>query len=137
MQTQLSRPFRPISLAEGAREFFALPRLADALRSEDEYARSGVSALTLTRDELVTSLLVSLRKGSVMHEHRAPSAATLLVVSGRVKFVAGDGGVTELTPGCLAAFAGDVRHAIEAREDSTLFVSIGGRQRPASDPAKG
>jgi quercetin dioxygenase-like cupin family protein len=133
METRLSRPFRPIELSPETLAFFSLPALADGLKGEDEYARSGVSAVTLARDDHVTLVLVVLRKGALMRPHRAPSAASVLLFSGRVKFVAGDGAGSELEPGSLAAFSGDVPHAVEALEDAVYLVTIGGRQRRKPD----
>ena len=129
MHTDLSRPFRPIELNRETLASFSLPSLAEDLKSEAEYERSGVSAVTLTRDEHVTSVLVALRKGTVMREHRAPSAATVVLLSGRVRFVAGDGAGTALEPGALTAFSADVAHAVEAVEDAVYLVVIGGRTR--------
>jgi len=133
MQTRLARPFRPIELGPETLEFFPLPALAEGLTGEDEYARSGVSAITLARDEHVTLVLVALRKGALMRPHRAPSAASVLLLSGRVKFLGGDGAGTDLEPGFLAAFSGDVPHAVEAQEDAAYLVVIGGRRRGKQD----
>jgi quercetin dioxygenase-like cupin family protein len=132
MQTSLSRPFRPIELGAGTLAFFSLPALAEDLQQQDEYARSGVAAVTLARDEHATLVLVALRKGAVMREHRAPSAATVVLLGGRVRFVDGDGAGTELEPGALATFSADLRHAVEALEDAVYLVIIGGRSRPAA-----
>lgn len=132
MHTGLSRPFRPIELGPDTLAFFSLSSLAKDLTSEHEYERAGVSAVTLARDEHVTLLLVALRKGTVMREHRAPSAGTVVLHSGRVKFVAGDGATTDLEPGSLAVFSADVLHAVEALEDAVYLVTIGGRSRPDS-----
>lgn len=129
MQTALSRPFRPIELGAETLAFFSLPSLAEDLKSQEEYERSGVAAITLARDDHVTLVLVALRKGTVMREHRAPSAATVVLFSGRVKFVAGEGESTDLEPGALAAFSADVHHAVEALEDAVYLVMIGGRNR--------
>jgi quercetin dioxygenase-like cupin family protein len=130
MQTHLARPFRPIELGKEKLAFFQLASLAGDLRSGDEYARSGVAAVTLTRDGPVTLVLVALRRGALMREHRAPSAGTMLLLSGRASFVAGDGSRTDLEPGSLAAFSADLVHAVEALEDSAYLVIIGGRERP-------
>ena len=118
MQTGLSRPFRPIDLNRETLAFFSLPSLSEDLKREDEYERSGVSAITLTRDDHVTLVLVALRKGTVMRQHRAPSAATVVLLSGRAKFVADDGAGTDLEPGTLTVFSADVLHAVEALEDA-------------------
>lgn len=80
--------------------------------------------MTLTRDEHVTSVLVALRKGAVMREHRAPSAATVVLISGRASFAAAGGESTLLEPGSLAAFSADVPHAVEAIEDAVYLVTV-------------
>lgn len=129
MQTGLSRPFRPIELNAETLAFFFLPSLSADLKSQDEYERSGVAAITLTRDDHVTLVLVALRKATVMREHRAPSAATVVLFSGRARFVAAGGASTDLEPGSLAAFSADVPHAVEALEDAVYLVIIGGRNR--------
>ena len=129
MHTGLSRPFRPIELNQKTLAFFSLPSLSEDLKSEDEYERSGVSAVTLARDDHVTLVLVALRKGTAMRQHRAPSAATVVLFSGRVRFVAGDGAGTDLEPGTLTVFSADVLHAVEAVEDAVYLVIIGGRTR--------
>ena len=77
----------------------------------------------------MTLVLVALRRGSVMHEHRAPSASTVVLLSGRAAFVAGGGARTELEPGSMAAFSAEVPHAVEALEDAAYLVIIGGRDR--------
>jgi quercetin dioxygenase-like cupin family protein len=124
-------PPRPLELGAGALAFFALPALADELRGRDEYRRAGVTAATLVRDEHATVVLVALRRGAAMREHRAPSAATVVVLAGRVAFLAErEPARTELGPGALAAFAADVPHAVEALEDAAYLVAIGGRVRP-------
>jgi quercetin dioxygenase-like cupin family protein len=127
--SHVTRPFRPIELSAETLAFFSLSDLAKDLAGEDEYGRSGVSSVTLTRDGHVTAVLVALRKGSTMREHRAPSAAIVVLLSGSASFVAVDGTKTALKPGSLAAFSADVPHAIEASEDAAFLVIIGGRER--------
>jgi quercetin dioxygenase-like cupin family protein len=130
MSSALSRPFRPIDLDAARLASFALPALGEDLAREVEYERSGIAAITLVRDEHMTLVLVALRKGTRMREHRAPSAATLVLLSGRAVFVAGGGARTDLGPGSLVVFSADVPHAVEALEDAVCAVVIGGRDRP-------
>jgi quercetin dioxygenase-like cupin family protein len=132
MATRVSRPFRPVELKAGTLDFFRLREFAEELRTQDEYRRSGVSGVTLARDEHLTVVLVALRKGEKMREHRAPSGAAVLLLSGRASFVSGsDGSRTELEPSSLAVFAPEVSHAVEAVEDAVYLVIIGGRDRAA------
>lgn len=133
MIESLSRPFRPVELGSGELHFFQLFRLGEDLRSEKEYERNGVSAVTLARDSHMTVLLVALREGAVMREHKAPSAGTAVFLTGRGRFVVGTGAEAERTPmrpGTVAAFSADVSHAVEGEEDSLYLVTIGGRDRP-------
>ena len=131
----VSRPFRPIELASNALQVFQLHQMGQDLRDEEEYRTSGVSAVTLARDEHLTMVLIALRKGAVMREHRAPSAGTAIFLSGRGVFVSGSKeDRAPLEPGSLAAFSADLPHAVEAVEDSLYLVTIGGRKRHISDP---
>ena len=132
MVNGLSRPFRPVELKAGTLDFFRLRELAEKLKTEDEYRRSGVSGVTLTRDEHLTVVLVALRKGERMREHRAPAGAAVVLLSGRANFVSEtDGRRTELEPSSLAVFAPEVSHAVEALDDAVYLVIIGGRDRAA------
>jgi quercetin dioxygenase-like cupin family protein len=66
-----------------------------------------------------------------MREHRAPAPGSVVVLAGRVAFLAdGEPARSELAPGALALFAGGLPHAVEALEDAAYLVTIGGRERP-------
>ena len=73
-----------------------------------------------------------------MREHRLPSDGTLVVLSGRVQFLSDAQDVREeLSAGAMAVFAPELCHAVEAIEDSTFLVIIGGRERPEVSPSHG
>lgn len=129
---------RPITLAAGTLESFSLVDVARELETHDEYRRSGIAGVTLVRDEQLTLMLVALRKGAIMREHRAPSAGSVVLLSGTVDFVAGeDGPETELKAGSLAVFSADLAHTVRARDDARYLVIIGGRSRPRDGTATG
>jgi quercetin dioxygenase-like cupin family protein/hemerythrin superfamily protein len=129
---------RPITLTAETLAFFPLADVARELETHDEYRRSGVAGITLVRDEQLTLMLVALRKGAVMREHRAPSAGSVVLLSGTVGFVSGDAGPeTELTAGSLAVFSADLAHAVHARDDARYLVVIGGRSRPPEGAVAG
>lgn len=135
---QGASPSRPIALPSGTLGFFPLRELAAELEARDEYGRSGVSGITLVRDENLTLMLVALREGAVMREHRAPSAGGVVLLSGRASFVAGDeGSETELATGSLAVFSADMPHAVRAQENARYLVIIGGRPRPHESAPSG
>jgi quercetin dioxygenase-like cupin family protein len=131
MLNRLSRPFRPIDLDAETLAFFQLTTLGEDLRRECEYDESGVCSIAIARDEHVTLVLSALRQGEKVAEHRLPSAGTLVVLEGRITFLAREAAAPEeLGPGAMAVFSADVCHGIEAREDALFLVIIGGRQRP-------
>jgi quercetin dioxygenase-like cupin family protein len=135
MHSRLSRPFRPIDVESETLEFFQLSSLAEDLKRESEYAEHGVCSIAIARDEHVTLVLVAVRRAEVLGEHHFPSAGTLVVLSGRVAFSAEEAGrYEELGAGALAVFSADLCHGVEALEDSTYLVIIGGRERPATAP---
>ncbi|CAG1011946.1 hypothetical protein BURK2_04399 [Burkholderiales bacterium] len=128
MSSGLPRPFVPLPIDPGTLERFDLPALAEALTREDEYGQSGVAALSLARTEAMRLVLVALRRGATMREHKAPSPACVVCISGRARLEADAGArAKDLAPGTLAVFAPDVAHSVTALEDTAYLVAIGGR----------
>ena len=127
----LDRPFRPVNPAEVSSKMFEVEDLVQALRTEPSYHESGRSAVTLARDGQITVVLEALRKGNELKKHRAPSSATVALVSGRATFKGGDGARERMTPGSLVVFGDDVDHSLSADEDCAYLITIGGRERSA------
>lgn len=118
---------RPIELTASAFRNLSLQELAQKLRSEAAYERSGRTAATVARGETMTTALTVARAGTMIREHDAPGPVTLVVLEGALSFRSPNGDVT-LAAHDIATFAGDVRHSVEAIEDSTFLIVIGGRQ---------
>lgn len=76
--------------------------------------------------------VIALRSGAELSEHESPGAATILVIRGRVRLVAGDAGV-DLGAHQIAPIP-DQRHSLHADEDSVVLLSVAVPQRaPGSD----
>lgn len=82
-------------------------------------------AITLLKQSSMSVVLTHLLAGSGMKEHAAPGPVTVQVLDGRVRLQIGEESV-EATAGRLIAFNAGVRHSVEALEDSTLLLTIGG-----------
>jgi quercetin dioxygenase-like cupin family protein len=66
--------------------------------------------------------VIALRAGAELGEHESPGPASLLVISGRVRLVAGDDAV-----GLAANHLSPIpnrRHSLQAEEDSVVLLSV-------------
>jgi quercetin dioxygenase-like cupin family protein len=98
-------------LEELAREHLVAARDNDHGRSSYLYLHDGP----------LRQMIIVLTAGAILGEHNAPTAASLFVLSGRVRLLAGDG-VQELVAGRAVAIPQE-RHAVEAVEDSAFVLT--------------
>ncbi|NEK87358.1 LuxR family transcriptional regulator [Blastococcus saxobsidens] len=76
--------------------------------------------------------VIALRAGAELAEHESPGSASLQVLRGRVRLVAGEQS-TELTTQQMSPIP-DRRHSLHADEDSVVLLSVAVPQRaPAAD----
>ena len=66
--------------------------------------------------------LIALRAGASLDEHENPGEATVQVLQGRVRLVAGENRWNG-SPGDLM-FIPDSRHALDALEDSVVLLTV-------------
>lgn len=85
-------------------------------------ASSARSATTLTRQGPLRQTLIALAAGAALHEHAAPRAATLHLVSGAARLTAGDE-ATELAAGDLTDIP-QQRHSLEAVDDTVMVLTV-------------
>lgn len=102
-----------ISLTALAREQLELARTAT----------SGRSARTVYggHEHVLRQTLIALAEGQVLDEHENPGEATVHVLHGRVRLVAGD----TAWRGAAGHFmvVPDARHSLEAEEDSVVLLT--------------
>jgi quercetin dioxygenase-like cupin family protein len=103
---------------------FALGTLADEHLQRAREGAAGRSAHTLFggRDHRLRQTLIALVAGQQLEEHESPGEATLQVLSGRVRLVAGDD-AREAGPGDLVPIP-PARHALAADEDSAVLLTV-------------
>jgi quercetin dioxygenase-like cupin family protein len=97
-------------------------------------ASSGRSAQTVYggHEHALRQTLIALAAGRRLDEHDSPGEATVHVLHGRVRLVAGDLG-WEGSPGDLIVVPA-ARHALEALEDSAVLLTV---SVPAVAPISG
>ena len=79
--------------------------------------------VTLVKQGGLSVVLTHLHAGGSLDAHAAPGAATVQFLAGHVRMQVGDDTI-EVKDGQLVAFDAEVRHSVEAIEDSTLLLTI-------------
>lgn len=95
----------------------------ERLKTEAAWHSGDRNAITLTKHAGLRLVLTVLRKGAVLREHRAPSAATLHVIAGRMVVRAADRSL-ELGPGDLIIMEPGLTHAGEALADTAFLLTL-------------
>lgn len=115
---------RPETIARGA--VFDLAAIDAELRREDAYERDGHTARTLVRDGDIRIVLIVMRAGARIAEHRANETASIHALSGRVRLRLSDRDA-ELFAGSLLVLERDLRHDVEALAESAFLLTLGWR----------
>ncbi len=119
-QTPLPRPDRP---AGGPFVHSRLAEEVERLKTEPAWRDGDRNSITLTKRAGLRLVLTVLRQGAVLSEHRAPAAATLHVISGRMVVRVGDRSL-ELGPGEVVTMEARLAHAAEARADTVFLLTL-------------
>jgi len=113
-------------------EAISLNELADEQLATARQAAAGRASHTVHggQEHALRQTLVALTSGQELAEHNSPGEATLQVLRGHVRLIAGD----ETWDGA----AGDhvtippVRHSLQALEDSAVLLTVAVARRPQS-----
>lgn len=115
---------KPASTEHGVA--FDLASLAASLRQESAYERLGHAARTLVRVPDQRVVLIALRAGAQIAEHKADETVSIHVTSGKVRVRLPDR-VSELSAGQLLVLEHGLRHDVEGVTDSALVLTLGWR----------
>jgi quercetin dioxygenase-like cupin family protein len=100
-----------------------LPALATELLEKAAIAPARRASRTLAHPvDGLRQTVIALLAGADLGEHESPGPASLQVLHGRVRVVAGDG-AGELRVGTIAPIP-DQRHSLHADEDSVVLLSV-------------
>lgn len=91
------------------------------LRAKPEWSSVDRLAVSLVKDDALNILLMVLKPGARLAEHRTKGPIAVHVLSGKVRFVAGSENA-ELSPGTIAALDREVTHELEALEESVVLL---------------
>jgi quercetin dioxygenase-like cupin family protein len=108
---------------------FDLAAEVEALKREPTWDQSGHNAKTLVKHADVRVVLIALRKGARMQEHKTDQCVTLHALSGRLRLRL-PAETIELPTGTLMALAHTVVHDVEAVEESVFLLTLGWSKQP-------
>jgi len=111
-------------------EKFSLDAIARQQATRAAAASSGRSAETVYggHEHALRQTVVALTAGSSLDEHESPGEATIQVLRGRIRLTAGEV-AWEGRRGDLLVVP-DVRHALQALEDSVVLLTVSKTAQP-------
>jgi quercetin dioxygenase-like cupin family protein len=115
---------KPSSIAEGA--VFDLAVVDRELRTEDAYHRDGHTARTLVREAAMRVVLVVMKAGAKIAQHKSHDTASIHAVSGHIRLALA-GQVVELPAGQLLVIPPDLPHDVEAVVESRFLITLAPR----------
>ena len=102
---------------------FELATAERELREEPAYARDGHTARTLVREPDLRVVLVVMRSGGKIAEHRAHETASIQALSGHIRLRV-ETQLVHLTAGKLLVIAPQLRHEVDALADSAFLLTL-------------
>lgn len=94
---------------------------AARLKTRPEWSSATRLAISLVKDDALNVLLMVLKEGARLSEHRTKGPIAVHVLSGSVRFGAGSKHV-DLSSGSIAALDREIAHELEALEESVILL---------------
>ena len=110
---------------------FDLAAEAEALRQEPTWQQSGHNAKTLIKHPDVRVVLIALRKGARMQEHKTDQCVTIHALQGNLRLHLPSNTI-DLQTGSIIALDHTVVHDVEALEESVFLLTLGWSKQPRS-----
>lgn len=94
------------------------------MRSEEAYLRGDHTARTLVHEPDLRVVLIAMKAGGRLEEHRAKATASVHVLSGQIRIDLLDK-VVNLSAGGFLMLEQGLRHAVEAGPESAFLLTLG------------
>ena len=92
------------------------------LKAKPEWLSENRLAVSLVKDDSLNILLMVLKKGARLAEHRTRGPIAVQALSGSVRFSAGSKDA-ELSSGSIAALDRNIVHELEALDESVVLLT--------------
>jgi len=116
-------PERPMHEVARAANTFDLAAEVERLHSEESWRQGSRNAKTLVKEPELRIVLIALRQGGRMEEHRAPGRISIQTLTGRLRLRVRDQTV-DLPAGHVLALDPDIAHDVEALDESAFLLTI-------------
>jgi quercetin dioxygenase-like cupin family protein len=93
------------------------------LKTEPAWKRGDRVAKTLVKEQGLNVVLMLMKAGTTIHEHKTEGPATINCLAGSIDLKA-HGETIRLGPGELVAMDGGVSHSVYAKDESALLVTL-------------
>jgi quercetin dioxygenase-like cupin family protein len=97
------------------------------LKSEPAWADNDRHGSSLVKGDGINVALMLLKKGARLQEHHTRAPITVQVIEGRINFAA-KGKPQLVTAGMIVGLDRGIAHSVEALEESSLVLTVGGEQ---------
>ena len=102
---------------------FELVAVDREMRQEEAYRRDGHTARTLLREEDLRIVLVVVKEGGQIAEHRAAGTVSVHALTGHIQLHLPDK-VVDLPAGRLVALERGMRHDVRALAESAFLLTL-------------
>jgi len=116
-------PERPMHQVARSRLTFDLGAELERLRAEESWQQGTRNAKTLVKEPDIRLVLIVMRQGGRMDEHRAPGRISIQTLAGRLRLHV-PGETIDLAVGQILVLDPDVAHDVEAIEESAFLLTI-------------
>ncbi len=116
-------PERPMHEVARSSLTFDLFAEVERLQTEESWRQGTRNAKTLVKEPDLRIVVIVLRQGGRMEEHRAPGRISIQTLTGRVRLRVRDQTI-DLPAGHVLMLDPDVAHDVEALDESAFLLTI-------------
>ncbi len=123
---------RPTHADAGAVIPFDLAAEVKQLHMEETWRQGTHTAKTLVKEPDLRIVVIALRRGGRIEEHRAPGRIAIQTLTGRLRLRVGDQTI-DLPAGHVLTLGPDIAHDVEALDESAFLLTIAWTSRASQE----
>ncbi len=116
-------PERPMHQVAHSSLTFDLAAEVEQLRAEEGWRQGMRNAKTLVKEPDLRIVVIVMRQGGRMEEHRAPGCISIQTLTGRLRLQMRDQTI-DLPAGHVLMLDPDITHDVEALDESAFLLTI-------------